>query len=91
MDENASPEVSAEVVPAEDAAHVALPHYTNVQDLIENEPNFVEAVREYYVMKRNDLQARVNDIDDFIGFTRSEADLSSRVAKVEQFLGIKPK
>lgn len=77
---NATPEVSAEVVPP----------YTAVADLIEKEPSFLEAVREYYEMQRADYVKRIAGIEDLLGFLRGTDELGARVAKLESFCGIKP-
>lgn len=66
-----------------------VPHYTAVADLIESEPSFVEAVKDYYAAKRSDYQQRIADIEDLLGFLHSEEDLSTRLSKLERFTGIK--
>ena len=87
-------EVSAEVVPAEEAASVvsapATPVYSNVRAMIESNPQFVESVRMYYSDKRAEYLEKLAEIETFIGFTVSEEQMSVRVAKIEHFLGIKP-
>lgn len=80
-------EVSAEVS-AEEAPAATV--YSNVRAMIESNPQFVQAVRDYYADKRNEYLQQLAAIESFIGFTISEEQLSVRVAKIENFLGIKP-
>lgn len=65
------------------------PTYTAVADLIESEPSFVEAVKDYYAKKRDDYAQRVANIEDLLGFIRSEQDLGTRLHRLEQFTGVK--
>lgn len=62
---------------------------STVADLIKNDPTFVAAVRQYYADLREDYLERVRDIEDLLGFLKSESDLSTRLANLERFTGIK--
>lgn len=61
-----------------------------ITDLIESNPSFVTAVREYYARKRIDYLARTSEIEALLGFLEGEGDLGTRLHNLERFVGIKP-
>lgn len=90
MSDTTTTPVSVEIVAT---APVDLPNYTaytSVSDLFENEPEVVEAVREYYARKRLDYIKRTTEIELFLGFLESEVELGTRLHNLERFVGIKP-
>jgi hypothetical protein len=52
-------------------------------------PADIEAMKQFYVGQRLELLRQVSEIESMLGFIAGSADLAVRVARLEQFLGIK--
>jgi hypothetical protein len=52
-------------------------------------PELVDALVQHYKRKQQELTQQIADMESFIGFIEVSGNLAVRVAKLEQFLGIK--
>lgn len=49
----------------------------------------IAAVHAHFITRRDGLLQQVSEIEAYLGFAKSSEDLAVRVAKIEQFLGVK--
>jgi len=60
-----------------------------IRDLIDRDPRFMEEVRQYFELLQIDYARRVTDLERFLGFMESSAELGVRLARLETFVGVK--
>jgi hypothetical protein len=49
----------------------------------------IAAMQRYFLSQRDELIRRANEIEEMLGFVVTSADLATRLAKIELFLGVK--
>ena len=57
-------------------------------ELLESAPDLLPQVRNYYALLQIEYTRRAGEIEKFLGFVESCEELSVRLRKLEQFLGI---
>lgn len=51
-------------------------------------PAEIEAMKQYFMMQRDLMRTRIEEIEALLGFVATNEELAVRVAKIELFLGI---
>jgi hypothetical protein len=60
-----------------------------LREMFDREPEIANEVKHYFELLKIDYAHRMSEIELFLGFLESAADLGTRLHKVELFLGIK--
>jgi hypothetical protein len=80
------PAIVAEVVPPEEISARAA---TVVNQALNISPADLVSMRAYYEGLRGEYLQRVAEIEAFLSFAQQSDDLGVRIARLEQFLGVK--
>lgn len=87
---NADTDLITEVLPpSENVETISARAQTIVSVAVDAPPAEIVNVRAFYEAQRLDYMKRVADIEIFLGFVEASDDLSVRVSRLENFLGIK--
>lgn len=79
-------------VPDEPPPHVIdvpPPEEAKAEVVDEPPPELIDALVRHYTAKRLELERQIANMEQFLGFLEVSNNLAVRVAKLEQFLGLK--